>query len=168
MAKANDNPLGEGMPTKISNNTLMMMGIALLLVIYAGMAVGMAFDESVAENDGKFVIYKAILNISNAVDYALNPVNTIKSAFADTQSWAFKLGIASGVILLIYFGYKDTNKKRYHRKGSEHGSAYWGKDKEKTIIQDPNDLYNNIIYADDIFMVLDRKKRDENAGKKKK
>lgn len=47
--------------------------------------------------------------------------------------------------------------KRYHRKGSEHGSARWGSKAEKDIIADTNDFYNNVICASDIMLVLDRK-----------
>ncbi len=72
----------------------------------------------------------------------------------------------------MIFLYSITKKeKRYHRKGEEHGSARWGTNEEKKSISDPNDFYNNVILASDIFLVLDRKKRDKNAeehSKKKK
>ena len=54
------------------------------------------------------------------------------------------------------------NGKRFHRKGSEHGSARWGSKAEKEIIADTNDFYNNVICASDIMLVLDRKKRENN------
>ena len=68
----------------------------------------------------------------------------------------------------MIFLYQITQKeKRYHRKGEEHGSARWGTNEEKKSISDPNDFYNNVILASDIFLVLDRKKREANAEEKK-
>lgn len=72
----------------------------------------------------------------------------------------FKFGGIAG--LMIFFSFAKTGK-RYHRKGVEHGSARWGKKAEKDIISDTNDFYNNVICSSDVLLVLDRKKRDENA-----
>ena len=84
------------------------------------------------------------------------------------------IGVMGGMLLILWK--LSGNGKRYHRKGSEHGSARWGNQHEKDIIADTNDFYNNVIAASDVFLVLDRKKRDLNAmtekdkksGKKKK
>ncbi len=78
------------------------------------------------------------------------------------------IGFFASLIVIMYVLMGDG--KRYHRKGSEHGSARWGSKAEKDIIADTNDFYNNVICASDIMLVLDRKKRDKNeaqAGKKK-
>lgn len=78
------------------------------------------------------------------------------------------IGFFASLIVIMYVLMGDG--KRYHRKGSEHGSARWGSKAEKDIIADTNDFYNNVICASDIMLVLDRKKRDKNeaeSGKKK-
>ena len=78
------------------------------------------------------------------------------------------LGFFASLILIMYV--LMGNGKRFHRKGSEHGSARWGSKAEKDIIADTNDFYNNVICASDIMLVLDRKKRKKNEaenGKKK-
>ena len=78
------------------------------------------------------------------------------------------IGFFASLIVIMYVLMGDG--KRYHRKGSEHGSARWGSKAEKEIIADTNDFYNNVICASDIMLVLDRKKRDKNeaeSGKKK-
>ena len=74
-----------------------------------------------------------------------------------------------GAVLIVLYKL-SSGGKRYHRKGSEHGSARWGNKQEKNIIADTKDFYNNVICASDVFLVLDRKKREqnENAGKKTK
>lgn len=75
-------------------------------------------------------------------------------------------GTLIGVMIFLYTLTKK--EKRYHRKGVEHGSARWGTNEEKRTIADVNDFYNNAILASDIFLVIDRKKRDTNAAEKSK
>lgn len=75
-------------------------------------------------------------------------------------------GTLVGVMIFLYSATKK--EKRYHRKGVEHGSARWGTNAEKRSIADVNDFYNNAILASDIFLVIDRKKRDANAAEKEK
>lgn len=70
------------------------------------------------------------------------------------------LGFFASLILIMYV--LMGNGKRFHRKGSEHGSVRWGSKAENDIIADTNDFYNNVICASDIMLVLDRKKRDKN------
>ena len=82
---------------------------------------------------------------------------------------AKKGGMYGGMAGLLVFTYQlSKTPKRFHRKGEEHGSARWGTDKEKLIGGDANDFYNNVILADDVFIVVDRKKRDMNALSPKK
>ncbi len=71
------------------------------------------------------------------------------------------IGIMGGMLIILYK--LSGSNKRFHRKGTEHGSARWGNQQEKNIIADTNDFYNNAIAASDVFLVLDRKKRDMNA-----
>ena len=68
------------------------------------------------------------------------------------------------MLLILYK--LSSGGKRYHRKGIEHGSARWGNKQEKDIIADTNDFYNNVIAASDVFLVLDRKKREQNEAAK--
>lgn len=81
-----------------------------------------------------------------------------------------RIGTFFGTLVgVMIFLYSTTKKeKRYHRKGVEHGSARWGTNAEKRSIADVNDFYNNAILASDIFLVIDRKKRDANAAEKEK
>lgn len=81
-----------------------------------------------------------------------------------------RIGTFFGTLVgVMIFLYSTTKKeKRYHRKGVEHGSARWGTNTEKRSIADVNDFYNNAILASDIFLVIDRKKRDANAAEKEK
>lgn len=104
-----------------------------------------------------------------------HPERLLEEAFTLTtfggalmQVLSMEGGAAEGALyggiagLMVFFGFAKPNK-RYHRKGVEHGSARWGKKAEKDIISDTNDFYNNVICSSDVLLVLDRKKRDENA-----
>lgn len=83
-------------------------------------------------------------------------------------SYSFYGALVGLFIGFIVFALMSTKEeKRYQRKGTEHGSARWGNNAEKRSIADTNDFYNNMILAQDIFLVLDRKKREENKLSKK-
>ncbi len=108
-----------------------------------------------------------LLNALNSLSEYANPRSFIKAFGAVfTGSGIAKkgmvLGLAGGMLIILWK--LSGNGKRYHRKGSEHGSARWGNQHEKDIIADTNDFYNNVIAASDVFLVLDRKKREMNEA----
>lgn len=112
-----------------------------------------------------------LLNALNSLSEYANPRSFIKAFGAVfTGSGIAKkgmvLGLAGGMLIILWK--LSGNGKRYHRKGSEHGSARWGNQHEKDIIADTNDFYNNVIAASDVFLVLDRKKRELNEAAAKK
>lgn len=108
------------------------------------------------------------LKALNSMTEYLN-VSSFLSAFGKVFSGngTAKKGLIVGFMggMLIILWKFAGNGKRYHRRGSEHGSARWGNQQEKNIIADTYDFYNNVIAASDVFLVLDRKKRDMNAEK---
>ncbi len=121
----------------------------------------------VYENEGS--MFSAVANMPKY----LNPINIVfgllhigKGTGRQLKSIIFGLG---GAVIIIMYKLSGSNK-RYHRKGTEHGSARWGTQKEKDLISDKADFYNNVIVASDVFLVLDRKRREENEqhGRKKK
>lgn len=112
-----------------------------------------------------------IMEALNSVgDYA-NPISFIRSfGMVFTGSGITKKGFIVGIMgaaLIVLYKF-SSGGKRYHRRGVEHGSARWGNKQEKDIIADTNDFYNNVIAASDVFLVLDRKKRDQNEAAKSK
>ena len=152
-----------GMPKKSNSGiTLAIYGVIAVIAMVAGCILGYAIDLTLDEDERIDIM--AAFNMTETV---LNePKDAFVAALNNGDGYARKGAIVGGLIVLIYYAYTSTTKKRYHRKGVEHGSARWGTDNDKRVLQDKNDLYNNIIYADDIYLVLDRKKRDINAGKK--
>ena len=135
--------------------------IALPAVIF----LGYLFDLS-AGDEGQIQIFELL---SNSEEYlAEATLDGLLSALikGGMTAKATIIGFFASLIIIVYVLMGDG--KRYHRKGSEHGSARWGSKAEKDIIADTNDFYNNVICASDIMLVLDRKKRDKNEAEKDK
>lgn len=136
--------------------------VVAVLCIILGMWGGYVISET-ADEEGNANIMIAFEQIDQYVTVEAL-INSFKEAVIEKKTYP-KKGMAVGLLVgMIFFAYYATQKeKRFHRKGEEHGSARWGTDKEKEIIADVNDYYNNVILASDIFLVLDRKKRELNA-----
>ncbi len=133
--------------------------LAVLVVItFVGMWLGYALElaggvKKVIKSPESFVQdYLTLTTFGGSLLQLL----TLKGGAFD----GFKFGFIAG--LMFFFSFAKTGK-RFHRKGVEHGSARWGNQAEKDIIADTNDFYNNVICSSDVLLVLDRKKRDENA-----
>ena len=127
--------------------------------------MGYMLDMSAGDN-GQIQIFELLTNSDEYLNEA-----TVNGFFNSLFSGGFTtksavLGFFACLIFIMYVLMGDG--KRYHRKGSEHGSARWGSKSEKDIIADTNDFYNNVICASDIMLVLDRKKRDKNEAEKDK
>ena len=151
-----------GMPKKKGMTSFIIYIVIAVILIFLGMWGGYVLQET-ANKNGNANFQKAL---DKAGDYANieSFFYALKSALSDNgmaQTGAMYGGMAG----LLIFAYQiSKTPKRFHRKGEEHGSARWGTDKEKQSVGDIHDFYNNAILASDVFLVLDRKKRDENAA----
>lgn len=135
--------------------------IALPAVIFLGYLLDLS-----AGDEGQIQIFELL---SNSEEYlAEATLDGLLSALikGGMTAKATIIGFFASLIIIAYVLMGDG--KRYHRKGSEHGSARWGSKAEKDIIADTNDFYNNVICASDIMLVLDRKKRDKNEAERDK
>ena len=135
--------------------------IALPAVIFLGYLLDLS-----AGDEGQIQIFELL---SNSEEYlAEATLDGLLSALikGGMTAKATIIGFFASLIIIVYVLMGDG--KRYHRKGSEHGSARWGSKAEKDIIADTNDFYNNVICASDIMLVLDRKKRDKNEAERDK
>lgn len=149
-----------GVPKKKGLSDYLIYIIAAVIAIMLGIWGGYVC-EMTAKKDS--IQWMKALNAAG--DYA-NPqsvINAVKAVFIGNGITykGFLAGSLCGALIIMYK--MSTQGKRYHRRGSEHGSARWGTKQEKDIIADKNDFYNNVIVASDVFLVLDRKKRDLNA-----
>lgn len=156
----------KGFPQKKKASDFIIYAVIAVVLAAVGVWGGYVLQET-ANMKGEVNFQKAL---DRSGDYMnLNSfLSAIVSALTD-NGIAKKGGMYGGMAGLLIFAYQlSKTPKRFHRKGEEHGSARWGTDKEKLIGSDANDFYNNVILADDVFIVVDRKKRDMNALPPKK
>ena len=154
-----------GAPEKKISPYFYAVIIGCIIALPTVMFLGYLLDLS-AGDEGQIQIFELLTNreeilseasVGGMLAYFLKGGMTPKATI---------IGFFASLILIMYVLMGDG--KRYHRKGSEHGSARWGSKAEKDIIADTNDFYNNVICASDIMLVLDRKKRDKNEAEKDK
>lgn len=151
----------KGMPKKKGFGDFIIFLVIALLMAAVGVWGGYVVQET-AHKNGKADFERALDRSGDYVN-AESFFNAVTAAI-NGKGYARKGAMYFGLSGLLIFAYQiSKTPKRYHRKGEEHGSARWGTDKEKAIVGDVNDFYNNVILAADVLLVLDRKKRDENA-----
>lgn len=152
----------KGFPQKKKASDFIIYAVIAIVLAAVGVWGGYVLQET-ANMKGEVNFQKALDRFGDYMN--LNSfLFAIISALTD-NGIAKKGGMAG---LLVFTYQLSKTPKRFHRKGEEHGSARWGTDKEKLIGGDANDFYNNVILADDVFIVVDRKKRDMNALSPKK
>lgn len=155
----------KGMPRKkdiFDYAPYIVIGVAVLFI---GIWFGFVLDETASPRKGvQFGRALEHLREYMTLEYFIKaPLYIFTSTTVAVA--AFYSLVAGAIIVLLGV---TQNEKRLHRKGEEHGSARWGTDEEKKLIADTEDFYNNVILADDIFLVLDRKQRDKNYAAKGK
>lgn len=163
----NNNDIQKKMPKKRKMSWYIPYIILCVLCMVVGVWGGYVLQET-ADDNGNLNAMTAIEKCDQYVN--LNVLTTaIKQAVVEKKEYP-KKGLTCGFLVgMIVFAYYATQKdKRFHRKGEEHGSARWGTEKEKAMIADTNDFYNNVILASDMLLVVDRNKRKLNAQKNKK
>lgn len=159
MAKKNNNSPAV---QKLTGKELLQRYWHLLAALIILTIIGMWLGYSAADAGGFKKIMKNPENFMNqyltlsSFGNAFLQLLTLKGGAVEGVKFGFIAG------LMVFFGFAKTGK-RFHRRGVEHGSARWGNQAEKDIISDTNDFYNNVICSSDVLLVLDRKKRDENA-----
>lgn len=149
------------MPKKRGLKDFVIYLVIAVILMLIGMWGGYVVQET-AHKNGEANFEKAMNSLE---DYATGEsfIGAV-SAAVNGEGYARTGAMYFGMAGLLIFAYQiSKTPKRFHRKGEEHGSARWGTDKEKKSISDVNDFYNNVILAADVLLVLDRKKRDENA-----
>lgn len=162
-----------GVPKKKTDTELIFFVVGAIAIVFICTWAGYVLEMTASPKHG-IQWMKALDSLS---EYA-NPVsfiNAVKAVFVGNgiTEKGLLVGFMGGMILILYK--LSTGGKRYHRKGSEHGSARWGNKQEKEMLADTTKagFYNNVICASDVFLVLDRKVREKNeeaeaANKKKK
>lgn len=156
-----------GVPEKKISAYFYAAVIGCIVAMPIVMLFGYLLDLS-SGDEGQIQIFELLTNSEEYLEQASIGGFFTALLHGGMTAKATIIGFFASLIVIMYVLMGDG--KRYHRKGSEHGSARWGSKTEKDIIADTNDFYNNVICASDIMLVLDRKKRDKNeaeSGRKK-
>lgn len=130
---------------KTSKITFVVYGIIILLIIIACLFVGSAMDYAVNPY-GKIDINL----MGNGFNRVLSNPDLLLSSLKNKNGYAPKmlfLGVASTALYVLY-KYSEE-KKRFHRRGVEHGSAKWGDEKEmKSLADKGNPEFKPVLSAD--------------------
>lgn len=161
--------------------TISIYGVLAAFVIYFAAAVGACFDLSVGEN-GKADFEK----LANSLEATLMDTQLVFEQ-VKLKGKAFIFPVYTTFGLGLYVLMKITGKKKFHRKGEEHGSARWANQKEikmlldkppkqKVVHKDKRSVKvrkrkkkefaedRNIILTDDVIMSLNTRQTRKNLN----
>ncbi len=110
--------------------TISIYAVLAVFVIYFAAALGACFDLSLDE-EGKADFDK----LANSLESTLMDTNLVfEQVKAGGNAVAFPVFTAFGIGLYVLM--KITGKKKFHRKGEEHGSSRWANKKEIASLLD--------------------------------
>ncbi len=118
------------MPKKPDAVTIGIYSAIAAFTIYFSAAVGACLDKSAGAN-GK-INFDAF---SKSLDSTLNDTELVLE-FVRAGGYAAKLPMFTAFGIGLYALNKYTSRKRFHRKGEEHGSARWANKKEIMSLAD--------------------------------
>jgi hypothetical protein len=114
-------------PKEKSPYTPLLYLLIIVIGFIIGSFCGIALDNARDEN-GK-VDFRQL----KAPDISFSVLN---DSLKDDDSNAKKGGVAGAFVVFLGIAQATANKKRFHRKGEEHGSAQWGNGAEKRKLAD--------------------------------
>lgn len=118
---------------KIDKTTLIIYCIIGVVALIGCILLGGAMDCSV-DQSGHIVFSR----LSKGFQYILSHPSFIFKHLADKNSYIPKMLFLGAAVIGILALYKYSNEaKRLHRRGTEHGSAKWGDEKEMKKLADP-------------------------------
>lgn len=157
--------------------TISIYAVLAMFVIYFSAALGACLDLSL-NDEGKADMDKLASSLESTLmdtDLVIEQVKTGGKALQLPIFTAFGLG--------LYVLMKITGKKKFHRKGEEHGSARWANKKEiKMLLDKPPKpkkgevksrdkpkkgefvMDNNIILTNDVLMSLNTRQTRKNLN----
>lgn len=146
--------------------TISIYAVLAAFGIYFAAALGACFDLSLDEN-GKADFDK----LANSLEATLADTNLVFSMIKEKgNALIFPVYTAFGIGL--YALMKVTNKKKFHRKGEEHGSARWANQKEiKSLLDKPpkrkkENIFKRIfIKIKGWFKAMDKPEITDNSDK---
>ena len=163
--------------------TISIYAVLAVFVIYFSAALGACVDLSLDE-DGKADFDK----LANSLETTLADTNLVfEQVKLGEKALQFPIFTAFGIGLYVLL--KITSKKKFHRKGEEHGSARWANKKEiKSLLDKPPkqkknkgeakdktkkksgkkdkeyEIDNNIVLTNDVLMSLNTRQTRKNLN----
>ena len=117
-------------PKKPDFVTISIYAVLAVFVIYFSAALGACFDLALDEN-GKADFDK----LGNSLESTLMDTDLVFEKIGEGgKAMQFPIFTAFGIGLYVLT--KITGKKKFHRKGEEHGSARWANKKEINSLLD--------------------------------
>jgi type IV secretion system protein VirD4 len=110
-----------------SKSAYLWYAVFVIAGMWVGILVGVSTDEAIDENNRLDV---ALMEMPEVAD-----IETYRKIF-DDESNARSGALIGGFVVAIVLFQLNSNKKRLHRKGEEHGSATWGSLSEKKKLAD--------------------------------
>ena len=138
---------------KIDKTTLIVLCIIGVVLLIGCVVLGAAFDYALGK-DGSIDGSK----ISPALSYVLSHPALIVSALSKKDGYAPKMLFVGICVIGIFALYKYSEEpKRLHRRGTEHGSAKWGDEKEIRALADKEKPYQHALRDEDGSRLYDAK-----------
>ena len=126
-----------GVPEKKISPYFYAAVIGCIVAMPIVMCFGYLLDLS-AGDSGKIQIFELLTNSEEYLEQASIGGLFTALIHGGMTAKATIIGFFASIIVIMYVLMGDG--KRYHRKGSEHGSARWGSKTEKDIISDTHDF----------------------------
>lgn len=118
---------------KIDRSTLIIYCIIGVFILIGCILMGGAMDCAV-----DITGHIDFTRLGTGFNYVASHPSFIFSRLTNKNSYVPKMLFVGGATIGLYALYKySEEKKRLHRRGSEHGSAKWGDDKEIKQLADP-------------------------------
>ena len=146
--------------------TISIYAVLAVFVIYFAASLGACFDLSTNE-EGKVDFN----NLANSLETTLMDTELVfEQVEAGGNAVMFPVFTAFGIGLYVLM--KVTGKKKFHRKGEEHGSSRWANKKEIASLLDKPPkkkkgefvMDNNIILTNDVKMSLNTRQTRKNLN----
>lgn len=132
---------------KIDKTALTIYCIIGVAALIGCILLGGAMDCSIDQTG-----HLDLTRMSNGFQYVLSHPAFLVSHLTDKSSYIPKMLFVCITVVGIYALYKySEEKKRLHRRGTEHGSAKWGDEKEMKKLSDPTPCSFQPIKVVDTF-----------------
>ncbi|GHV48284.1 hypothetical protein FACS189499_07390 [Clostridia bacterium] len=139
----------------------LIYGFLAVMLLYFAAVVGTSFEKASIDENGEKLETPDFGRISEILEKTVTDTEYIAGTITNAETWTFKItaiGCVGGLLFLMLK--MSEKKKRFHRKGEEHGSAKWATAKETLKLKD-NEKPKNKGYKEKNYTIP---VKDENGN----